>query len=164
MNEFRDINLFKEGTIVDISDIADFQGVKIERVADSGVSISGNGIRECVVSGRSPARLAEQKIKQTPIKLMENNTETVEAKSDTNVDVAVKAAATLPARGKYASILAAMKVPGGDTFTIKQLADENGLPIPYAVKWVNDNCDEAGLAEKPAGQRGRVAKLFKVKG
>jgi len=173
MHQYQDINLFREGTIVDIDNIEDFQGVKIERIADSGVSISGPSIRDCVVSGKSPACLARGKIKQMdkkPILNMENNTTNTE-NNTTNIANTETVAATpvavspveSPVRGKYKDALAAMQVPSNPTFTIKEVADLNKLPIPYAVKWVAEHCEEAGLAEKPAGQRGRVAKLYKKK-
>jgi len=163
MHQYQDINLFREGAIVDIDTIEDFQGVKIERIADSGVSISGPSIRDCVVSGKSPACLARGKIKQIekkPILNMENNT--TNTTNTETVPVAVSPVES-PVRGKYKDALASMQVPAKDTFTIKEVAELNKLPIPYAVKWVAEHCDEAGLAEKPAGQRGRVAKLFKKK-
>lgn len=161
--EFRDVNLFREGMVVDVCDITDMQGVTITRIADSGVTIKGGGIRETVISGKSPACLARNIIKQIEKKIMDtenNNTNTV----NTTEAVAVATEAVSPTRGKYKDALAALVLPNTDTFTIKQIAELNKLPIPYAVKWVNENCSEAGLAEKPAGQRGRVAKLYKVKG
>lgn len=168
MHQYQDINLFREGTIVDIDTIEDFQGVKIERIADSGVSISGPSIRDCVVSGKSPACLARGKIKQMdkkPILNMDtNNTNTNTENTNTEVAPVATSPVESPVRGKYKDALASMQVPAKETFTIKEVAELNKLPIPYAVKWVAEHCDEAGLAEKPEGQRGRVAKLYKKKG
>jgi hypothetical protein len=163
--EFRDVNLFREGAVVDVCDITDMQGVTITRIADSGVTIKGGGIRETVISGKSPACLARNVIKQIEKKIMdtENNNNTNTDTSNTTEAVAVATEAVSPVRGKYKDALAAIKLPELNTFTIKQISELNGLPIPYAVKWVNENCVEVGNAAKPAGQRGRVAKLYKMK-
>lgn len=57
----RDLNTFQEGQTVNVSDIEEFQIVEILRISDSGVYVKGP---KCpggaMLSGRSPARLAEQ--------------------------------------------------------------------------------------------------------
>lgn len=159
-SEFSDVNLFREGSVVDIDNISELQGVTITRIADSGVTIKNSG-RETVISGKSPACLTRNIIKEIDKKVTDmDNTNTNTENTTEAVAVATEAVST---RGKYKDVLAALKLPNTDTFTIKQVAELNALPIPYAVKWVAENCDEAGLAQKPAGQRGRVAKLYKVK-
>ena len=156
-SEFSDVNLFREGAIVDIDNIPELQGVTITRIADSGVTIKNSG-RETVISGKSPACLARNIIKEKEIINMDTNTNT-----NTTTEAVAVATEAVSTRGKYKDVLAALKLPNTDTFTIKQVAELNALPIPYAVKWVAEHCDEAGVAQKPAGQRGRVAKLYKVK-
>lgn len=57
----RDLNTFEEGQTVNVSDIEEFQLVQILRISDSGVYVKGpKCLNGTVLSGRSPARLAEQ--------------------------------------------------------------------------------------------------------
>jgi hypothetical protein len=145
MDKFYDLNNFKVGDVVDIDNIPEYQGVTIERISDGGVTISGKSVKDLVISGKSPARYAIFKTKENM--------------SDTNP---VTETTTPKVRGKYTDAMNSPKLPDGE-FTIKQVAELNGIPMPYATKLVGEKCVEAGVAPKAAGQRGRTAKLYKAK-
>lgn len=144
-----DINTFREGSIVDIVGIPTMHGILIERISESGVTISGGEIPDhTVISGRSPAvyHTAAKKELAAQIK------KPTEALEPINGDK--------PAgRQSHAAKMSRIQVPPGK-FTIKQLAELNDIPQPYAFKWAKDNCAECGFAPKPAGQRGRAAVLY----
>jgi len=78
-----------------------------------------------------------------------------------NVDSSIEETSNRAARGSLKAKMAAIQIPEG-AFTVKQLADLNGVPPSYANKWVKDNCKEAGTQAKQEGKRGRVAALFVV--
>ena len=140
--EYRDLNTFKEGQRVDINGIAEMQNLKIERISDCGVTVTGGTLTPfTVISGRSPARLHREEI----------------VSKDANVVVALPRVS----RGTYTAKMNDIKVPG-DVFTIKELAEVNGIPQPYAYNWVKEHCVEAGLAARSEGQRGKTAVLYKV--
>lgn len=145
MSEFFPIQNFRVGDKVDIAEIEDMQGVTIERISDSGVTIDSSSHRHTVISGKSPACYARDK------KIVNE---------ETGQNVPVKTERT---RGKYNAILASIKLPDGEKFTIKEIAELNDLPIPYASKWVEENCEWVGKAEKEPGQRGKTAKLYSLK-
>lgn len=138
----RDLNTFKEGDIVDVSDIDEYQNAEITRISDSGVTIKVSGVSH-VLSGRSPATLA------TPKVALKVTIEQPEAQTGERVK-----------RGTYTAKMNNIIVPP-DAFTIKQLAELNNIPVPYAHKWVTENCQCVGVAPKPEGQRGKTAKLYK---
>ncbi len=157
-----DINLFRIGDIVSVNGVEDFCELTIERISDSGVTVSGPKCApHTVISGTSPAFLVNRPDKSN-VKL--------EAKSS---DKPLKANSLFPftekeekhervERGTYTSKMNNIHIPEGKSFTVKQLAELNEIPIPYASKWVKDHCREVGHAEKEAGQRGRAAALFSV--
>jgi hypothetical protein len=64
-------------------------------------------------------------------------------------------------RGSLAKIMENPAIPTQEKFTITEFAELNGVPYPYASKWVKDNCSPAGFKEKPPGQRGKASELFR---
>jgi len=53
----QDLNTCPVGSVVNISDLPEYQGITVMRVSDSGVTVSGNGLKDFVLSGRSPAQI-----------------------------------------------------------------------------------------------------------
>lgn len=144
--DYRDLNTFGVGQRVDISGVAEMQNLKIERISDTGVSVTGGQLTPfTVISGRSPARIHEETVAVM----------TVDG-ATTHNDIVVERAA----RGSYTEKMKHIQIPEG-SFTIKQLAELNGIPQPYAYNWVKDNCAEDGFAERAEGQRGKSAALYK---
>lgn len=141
-----DLNLFRPGDVVSISDIPDYQNITIELVSDSGVTISGpHCSSHIVLSGKTPARRATVEPKVESIKPA----------------IQIVVPTDRAARGTYTDKMNNVKMPEGSlTFTIRQIAELNDIPQPYALKWVKENCVEAGVADKVEGQRGRAATLY----
>ena len=139
MNRSRDLNTFRIGQIVDVPGLDVYQGIEITRISDSGVTIDGVEGKSIVLSGKTPAVLSSRETGIAP-------------------SVSEKILAKATAQGKLKNIEAP-----AETFTIKQLAVVNGVPILYATNWIKENCEATGFAPKAEGQRGRAAQLFKVK-
>jgi len=53
---FRPLNTFSIGTIVDINNIENMQGLRINAINDSGVTVTGLIGNQVVLSGQSPAK------------------------------------------------------------------------------------------------------------
>ncbi len=53
------LNTCPPGSVVNISDIPEFQGLTVIRVSDSGVTVSGGGFKDVVLSGGSPATVVQ---------------------------------------------------------------------------------------------------------
>ena len=157
--KIHDLHSFPIGAVVSVVGVPDYEGITIQRISDSGVTVKGPKCgSDIVISGRTPTIIY---VKQD--KIMENtkiesvNTEV----TNKNVDSSIEETSNRAARGSLKAKMAAIQIPEG-AFTVKQLADLNGVPPSYANKWVKDNCKEAGTQAKQEGKRGRVAALFVV--
>lgn len=144
-----DLNLFRIGDVVNVSDIPEYQGVTINNISDTGVTVSGRCGDRVVISGRSPAVLVRHKAEEgaavEPVQLVDG--ELLERAP----------------RGTYTAIMAAPQLPPTDMpFTIKEFADLNSIPVNYASIWVKDHCTRIGEADKVDGQRGKAPGLYKV--
>lgn len=61
------LNCFPVGSRVDVSDIPEYQGVTIDRISDSGVTVNGPRCsKDTVLSGASPATLAQDAPESAP--------------------------------------------------------------------------------------------------
>ncbi len=142
-----DLNCFQPQSHVSIVGIPAMQNIRVDKITDGGVHVYGSTIGHCVLSGKSPAiyYVASEIIS-----------------SDGVINVSDS-----PIRAKRGSLIEKMnhiQVPTNlKAFTIQQLADLNEVPYPYALKWVNDNCKESGLAERKEGARGKTAKIYSLK-
>jgi hypothetical protein len=137
--EVQDINTFREGTVVDIPG-TNYQHVKIDRINDCGVYISGSGIASnFVISGRSPA--IESKL--------------VVDKEEGDSNKSITPSVLLPFNPNYIE-------PQWD-FTIAQFAEENCINVAVANKYVQQHYQNIGFAKRSEGQRGKSAKLFRKK-
>lgn len=156
--ESHDINLFKIGQCVDIAGVKDMENVKINHISDSGVTIYGKNCGTIVISGKSPAYLHIEKKKDLEIKqFMDTNTESNNAVANETETESKKI------RASYKDKMKNVQLPQKGNFTIKEVAELNDIPLPYATNWVKQNCVESGKVEKKEGQRGRVASLYKKK-
>ena len=178
-NEVRNINLYRVGSIVDITDVVDMQRVRIERVSDGGVTITGKNCgNSIVVSGHSPARLSDLSIKPVKSeKIIEETPESLDKKVEElqqkiaelknrkpgDVPLALVVNDDKKERKNYKDIMENLQIPDIQPFTIKFFAELNGIPIPYAATYVKKTFAEAGKVDKIDGQRGRVASLYKSK-
>lgn len=162
MNNYQDLNTFQEGQTVNISDLEDYQEVIINRISDSGVTVSGKKCgNNIILSGKSPAQLSEIQ-REVKIKDGEGNIRPTYVAAKSGPEITSDTGLTPSGRvhrGTHTAKMSNLAIPEGN-FTIKYFAEFNKIPIPYALKWVKDNCVEAGKAEKPEGQRGRVATLY----
>ena len=144
----QDINLFRIGERVDIENVDAMTNVVIERISESGVTISGSIGQHIVISGKSPVSIHQEKmISISPLITGEKS--------------GMEENKTRVKRGSLIEKMAHIELPG-EVFTIKLLAEYNDIPIPYAAKWVAENCIECGKAQKEEGARGRAATLYKI--
>ncbi len=142
----RDLNTYREGDRVDIYLTPTMINLIIERISDGGVTVSGGQLRPHeVISGNSPAlyhvKNEEEGLVVDPV--------------ESPVEHALKSSKNFMSKTKD------IKIPS-DQFTVKQLAEHNNIEPIYTYSWVKDNCVECGTVERRAGQRGKVAKLFKL--
>ena len=146
---YQSINLFGIGDTVSVSDIPEFQNVIIGRISDAGVTINGPKIAtDTIISGNSPAVLIRRASDKTPV---------VEATKDTSPDAPKQRVE----RGTYTLKMKNLTMFEKDkSFTIKEFAELNNIPINYSLNRVKENCLEVGSAEKVEGQRGRTATLY----
>jgi hypothetical protein len=168
LNTYHDINYFKEGSIVSILDNPRYQDVTINRINEGGVIVSGRYCKEEYVSGKSPAILSSKKIQET-IDILPQKQDNKSMSNSNPVSVSTSPVLDFVKtervqRGTYTEKMKNLTLPkAGSSFTIKDLAELNGIPVNYAFNWVKDNCKEVGKAPKPVGQRGKSASLFQVK-
>lgn len=152
----RDLNYFAEGSIVTIVGVSTMQKVKVERISDSGVTISGPDCgQNLTISGKSPAIFFVESPKDEFAAAVAEE-KVARAKEDAQ-EVAKEITAV-----KHGTIKAKMndvKVPDGQ-FSVTMLAELNGVPYPYAFLWVKDNCKEVGKAPREPGKRGRATTLY----
>lgn len=147
---FRAINSYNVGSVVDIDNIPHLQGVKIDAITMSCVYVKGNTIPGGVttVSGGSMAIPARYKAIDNEVKnIAKDNTDNSEEKKPR------------AKRGSLTKLMENIKLPKKQ-FTIAELAEYNKIPVPYALKWVKDNCIECGKANKEPGTRGRAATIY----
>lgn len=139
-SQFQELFYFAVGTRVDISYIAEMQGVEITRINESGVTIRGGGIGNyAVVSGKSPARLAQPK-------------EAIVTLDEEGKAIAPKVRKD---RGKE------FKVTYPDKpFTILHFSTLNHISYPQSLIIIKDTCERVGYVEKIPGKRGKSAALF----
>lgn len=148
----QDLNLFREGQEVSIDGLPDMSKLKIERISDSGVTVSGGSIpAHTVLSGRSPAHLYVSN-NQSSNSVNNNNM----SNPDTNTAPSKKA------RKSHSEKMTSLQMPPAP-FTIRQLSELNDIPLVYAHSWVKTNCVEAGFVPRKEGQRGKCSALFNVK-
>ena len=140
----QDLNLFRVGAHVDIENVDGMQNIRIERISESGVTISGSVGQNVVISGKSPATLHQIDV----------------FSQGGNIEAPIEEKRAR--RGSLIEKMSHIEVPG-EVFTIKLLAEYNDVPNSYAAKWVSENCVECGKAEKEEGARGRAAALYKIK-
>lgn len=138
------INEFREGNIVSISGVPAMRKLRIEAIGYSGVTVygkseTGGADHTFTIAGSSPA---------VPY-----------VESGSFVDSAGEEVRERAPRGYYDNILKAPKIPTG-TFSISDFGDLNGLPYPYAAKWVKENCISRGTKEKVQGVRGKSSEIF----
>lgn len=170
----RDINTFKEGAIVDIVGVALMQKVKIERISDSGVTISGRDIgNSMVISGRSPAVLHDEnesttKPNEAILKIANeirtdcNKLDEKQRNEALQHGLSIINGKSRAKRGAFKEALKSIKAPK-DKFTIAEIAEFNSIPVPYANMWAKENCVGVGKAEKALGARGKAAILYSLK-
>jgi hypothetical protein len=154
-DKYKDINQFAEGQTVDISGIADMQGIVITRISQSGVNITSKVLGDTIISGKSPACLSEAQREVTI------TTDEKTQKRTIKVARAVVEAGETEPRGKYGEIMNNLKFPTG-SFTAQALADLNEIPYNYASKYCTEYLEDAGFAVKAEGQRGKAPRLFKI--
>lgn len=175
----QDINLFGVGQIVTVPGIEGYEKIEITRISDSGVTVNGKCGKDVVLSGRTPAILWVEEIKEEilnkqsnePIKKSNeqsnklNSIMTTENKTNDPLlyknEAVVEINSNRARRGSIKAKMGAIQIPDG-VFTVKQLAEMNGIPSGYANKWCKENAKPAGSAAKQNGKRGRVAALFTV--
>lgn len=136
-----DLNLFGVGDIVTIPHCKGFEMVTIVNINDGGVAVKTPTQPYVVLSGKSPAHTYIAPI------------QSAESPENIKGPVAIK----IPA--KYS--IDNLQIPK-EEFTIADFAALNNIPYPYALKWVKDNCKEAGHATKKPGQRGKAAILYRA--
>jgi hypothetical protein len=154
--EVRDLQDFSEGQTVDISGIADMQGVVIKRIAPSGSTVYGRDCGEVIISCKSPAVMSS----------FQHEVSVFVAKDTGRATVTVASMSFNPEtdrapRGKYKNLMEDLKFPVG-SFTAQQLADFNEIPYQYAANYCRDNLEVAGEVARVEGQRGKAAKLYKT--
>jgi hypothetical protein len=160
MTLVKDLNLFHEGQQVDIDGLPQMIGLKIERISDSGVTVSGSSFgAHIVLSGRSPAHIHVPTNKPI-IKLVKTKSVNTEQNNMSNPDT--NTALSKKARKSHGDKMSSLQMPPAP-FTIRQLAEANDIPLVYAHSWVKTNCIEAGLVPRKEGQRGKCSALFNVK-
>lgn len=166
----QDINLFGIGHTVSVPNLDDYQKIKIVRVSDSGVTVSGPKCgNNVVLSGRTPAILYVEEEQNLEIKQEEKSKESFNKpnqimttkNTENSVAPSNEGASIRAKRGSIKTKMAAIQIPDG-AFTVKQLADLNSIPASYANAWAKQNAKPAGMAAKQEGKRGRVAALFVV--
>ena len=148
----RPLFTFKVGQYVDIVNVPHYNNIRIDAITDSGVHIHSNSFGYTVLSGNSPAILHEQTQNANEF---EPNKQTEIANENMQNNRAK--------RGSLKEKMDNLQMPDGE-FTIKQFAELNEIPTPYASKWVKNNCAEIGEAVKVDGQRGRASKIYKLLG
>jgi len=142
---------FRIGSYVNIVGVPQLSNIKVDYVSDSGVHVHGS-FGNTVLSGHSPA--VEYKAPKVNDILPNNN----------SMDQSpVNKSKNLSSKIKMTDKLKAILLPDHIDFTIKDVAETNDIPYPYASKWVKENCVESGIKEKPAGQKGRASKLYRLK-
>jgi len=179
----QDLNTFGVGQIVNVGDIPEYQSVQIDRISDSGVTVSGGKVREVILSGRSPAVLSDPNapkvIAPEPINLEQKQsisqtkptgpTPKPIYKMNDPLNAAIKpinsaeAPMQKPARHSYKDQMSKLVMPEVQPFTVRTFSELNHIPQAYAFNWIKENCVEAGQAPKPFGQRGRAATLYNLK-
>ncbi len=145
----RPANTFPVGSLISIDGVPAMHKLRIEYISDGCVTVYGKDSSEgtdhvFTISGSSPA-LPYSRGEKVAINEEDGTFEPIKERAE---------------RGSYDKILKNPTIPS-EKFTIASFAETNGLPYPYALKWVKENCSPAGFAEKKAGQRGRAAELFR---
>lgn len=133
----QDLNTCLIDDIVNVGDIPEFKGVTVVRISDSGVTVSGNGLKDYVLSGRSPATL----VKRGEV--------TYEQTTDPILP-ALKPSSDTP-----------LVIPP-EPFTIAQLVDLNGITMAYAYAFTNDKCIRQGRLARAPGQIGKSPSLYRM--
>lgn len=157
------INTCRIGDIVDVYKVPHMRKVEVIAINDSGVSIKGPEIGLTVISGATEisehdynapiVKAEETKVEDAPIIKKRTKVASIIPEVTSNNGQRAK-------RGSLTKLMENIKFPF-DKFTIGELAEHNGIPVPYALKWVKDNCIECGKADKAPGQRGRAATIYK---
>ena len=140
---------FPVNSKVDIVGVPSMRGLTIDRINDSGIHVHNSEIGHTVISAMSDAIYHDAV----------NNKEVEYNSSDNIIEQPIKKERAK--RGSLIEKMADINIPS-DKFTIKELAEHNDIPYPYAMKWAEENCFISGKKEKPAGQRGRTAKYYSV--
>ncbi len=145
MNKFQDVNLYRIGSVVDIDSIESLQGVTIISINDSGVAVKGSLCGSYhTISGKSPARLAEVKV---IVPELNDKGEVIPARCER----------------KKNNVALDIKIPEVNLFTIKQLAEFNGLTPMQLTTFIKEKCEPHGFADKMPGKRGKCARVFALK-
>ena len=151
--------MFAEGSFVSVVGVSTMQKVKIERISDSGVTVSGP---ECgqflTISGKSPAVAYIEPVKEAPKVIVEK---VPAASIDEKQPHAHAPETEVPKLGSMKDKMNDPKIPDGQ-FSVNQVADLNGVPYPYAFKWVKEKCKAVGTVPREPGKRGRATTLYVV--
>lgn len=131
------LNQFPAHSRISIVGIPSMQNLRVDKITDCGVHVYGAEIGHTVLSGKSPAINCAD-------------------------DVFIIGESKRAVRGSLIGKMSDIKTPS-DKFTTQQLADHNEIPYVYALKWVNEHCNEVGKAEKVVGQRGKAATMYSIK-
>lgn len=155
----KDINLFAEGATVTVVGVSTMQKVKIERISDCGVAVTGSDCGQHVmISGKSPAVLYVEP-KKDDFEKVAAEEKAARIREDAQ-EVAQESGRAK--RGSMKEKMANIVAPSGQ-FSVNQLADLNKIPYPYAFNWAQENCNKVGVAPRAPGQRGRDTVLYAVK-
>ncbi len=155
----KDLQDFREGQTVDISNIEAMQSVVITRISNSGATIVGKICGELIVSCKSPATLSA---------IQHEVTITVDPKTQRNIISITRVedpAAIVEKRARPTDEndpMSNLMFPVNGPFTITQLAELNDLPYPKVAVYCRDYLIEAGTAPRKEGARGKASKLFKI--
>lgn len=174
-NNYRALETFREGDIVDIANVTEFQQAEILKINDSGVNVKLRGGLQTTLSRNSPAILTSENIKAvkesivTPkvvaisdeekllaaMKQLEAAKEQLSNSKNGNIVIPITTSNSIMPKSKLEN----PQIPT-PPFTIKQFCELNNIAQPVGYLWVKQNCTEAGKAPKPEGQRGKTATLY----
>jgi hypothetical protein len=141
------INTYQINARVDIEGVPSMSNLRVHAHSDSCTYVYGKNGEEgadhiFTVSGSSPAI---PHVKQSV--------------DEVTGEVTYAPVKERAPRGSLQEIMKNPKIPSGK-FTVAEFAELNGVPYPYGMKWVKENCVSRGMKEKEEGKRGRASELF----
>jgi hypothetical protein len=138
------LNCFRPSTFVDIVGVPSMKNLRIDKVNDSGVYVYSHVDGSFMLSGASPAVITSDAPVDPALNF--NSIQNIKERR--------------ARRSKIKSKVNDIKLPPGNKFTIKQVAELNEIPYVNAKKWIDENCFECGKAPKKKGVRGKSSNLY----